>query len=428
MHDDQSRRSTPDLIPAPLPLVRKAHRALASIARRLVASGLRELDRGTLVLTEGAASTRFGTPDPDLPTATIRVHDPSAYSALVLRGALGVAESYVLGHWDSDDLPAVARVAARHPRVMESAFTRLLRFTDGSRRNTIRRSRGNTAAHYDLGNDFFELFLDPTLTYSCAVFERESDTLEQAQLAKYDRICRKLELRPGQQLLEIGTGWGGFAIHAARHYGCRVVTTTISRAQLGRARERIAAAGLADVVTVLNEDYRNLGGRFDRLVAIEMIEAVGADLLETFFAACGRLLRDDGLMAIQAILTPDQTYAASVRSADFLKRYVFPGGQLPSVGALAAAAARRTDLRLTHLEELTPHYAETLRRWRESFARNRAEIAARGYPERLLRLWELYLGWCEGYFVERAINVAQIVFAKPSCSQGPIAGRLATAR
>jgi cyclopropane-fatty-acyl-phospholipid synthase len=423
----QSSSSSHDLIPPPSRLARTAHRALAPIARRLVASGLRELDRATLVLIEGVASARFGTASPDLPTATIRVHDPSAYSALILRGPLGVAESYVLGHWDSNDLSVVARIAARHPRIMEGALARLLRFTHRSHRNTVGRSRRNVAAHYDLGNDFFELFLDPTLTYSCAIFERESDTLEQAQIAKYDRICRKLELRPGQEVLEIGTGWGGFAVHAARHYGCRVVTTTISRAQVTYARERIAGAGLAGMVTVLNDDYRNLQGRFDRLVAIEMIEAVGAHLLETFFAACGRLLRDDGLMLVQAILTPDQTYAASVRSVDFLKRYVFPGGQLPSVGALATAAAERTDLRLTDLDELTPHYATTLHRWRELFAGNRAEIAARGYPERLLRLWELYLAWCEGYFTERAISVAQIVFVNPLCRKGPVTGLLAPA-
>ncbi|HEY2387083.1 MAG TPA: cyclopropane-fatty-acyl-phospholipid synthase family protein [Candidatus Binatia bacterium] len=379
------------------------------------------------MLTEGAASTRFGTAHPDSPTAKIRVHDPSAYSALVLRGSLGLAESYVLGHWDSDDVPAVGRIAARHPHLMVGSSSGALRFTHRSHRNTVRASRRNIAAHYDLGNDFFELFLDPTLTYSCAIFERESDSLEQAQIAKYDRVCRKLDLRPGHDVLEIGTGWGGFALHAARHYGCRVVTTTISPAQFGRARERVADAGLTELVTVLNDDYRSLRGRFDRLVTIEMIEAVGAHLLETFLAACGRLLRDDGLMLVQAILTPDETYADSVRSLDFLKCYVFPGGQLPSVGALTTAVGRRTDLRLTHLEELTPHYTATLRRWREAFARNRAEIAARGYPERLLRLWELYLGWCEGYFIERAIGVGQIVFAKPLSRQGPVAGRVTSA-
>ena len=228
-------------------------------------------------MTEGGVSTRFGAADPSLPTANIRVQDPSAYSALVLRGPLGLAESYVLGQWDADDVPAVARIAARHPRVITRSLARLLRSTYGRQRNTLRRSKHNVAAHYDLGNDFFESFLDPTLTYSCAVFERESDSLEQAQIAKYDRVCRKLDLRPGQDVLEIGTGWGGFAIHAARHYGCRVVTTTISPAQFGRARERVAEAGLTDLVTVLNDDYRSLRGRFDRLVTIEMIEAVGAE-------------------------------------------------------------------------------------------------------------------------------------------------------
>ena len=421
------------LLPASGGLSRGVHRAFAPLARRLAAAGLRQIERGRLtVIDDGGSLRRMETASPDVPmAATIHVHDPSAYSALVLRGSVGVAESYMRGEWDCDDLTALGRIAAAHPAFMDGLLGRtgagvlngLFRTAARLRRNTLAQSRRNVAAHYDLGNDFFEFFLDPTLTYSCAVFERDGDTLEQAQIAKYDRICRKLDLRPGQQLLEIGTGWGGFAIHAARHYGCRVVTTTISRQQFALARERVAAAGLSGSVAVLNDDYRDIRGRFDRLVAIEMIEAVGAEFLETFFAACSGLLRPNGLMVLQAILTPEPGYAASLRSVDFLKRYVFPGGQLPSVGVLCASTARRTDLRLTHLEDLTPHYPTTLRHWHDAFTRNRTAIAAHGYPETLLRLWDLYLGWCEGYFLERAIGVAHLAFAKPLCRSGPVAGR-----
>lgn len=401
-------------------LSQRVHRFLAPLSRRIVLQGLRRLARGSVTLIDGEKTRRFGTREGE-PGVTIRVHDPSFYSTLLLRGSVGAAEGYVLGDWECSDLTALARIVALNPQLTDgllhdsaAALRRpALWLAHRLRRNTASKSRSNIAAHYDLGEDFFELFLDPTMTYSCAIFESDADTLEQAQIAKFERICRTLELRPGHRVLEIGTGWGSLAIHAARRYGCHVVTTTNSRAQFEFARGRVQRAGLENSVTVLNDDYREIRGRFDRVMAIEMVEAVGAEFLAVFFEACSRLMRSDGLLLLQAILTPDPAYASSLRSVDFIKRYIFPGGQLPSVGALCTAIARRTDLRLVRLEDLTSHYAATLRRWGSAFARNRARIANRGYPEPFLRLWELYLHSCEGYFAEHAVGVAQIAFAKP---------------
>jgi cyclopropane-fatty-acyl-phospholipid synthase len=389
------------------------------------------MQRGSVTLLEGGVAQCSGRPGFEAPKATLEVRDPRFYSYLAMRGSVGAAESHALGHWECDDLTALVQAMALNPELssglLRDAKSRWLRpllwLGHRRRRNTARQSRRNISAHYDLGNQFFELFLDPTLTYSCGIFEEPSATLEEAQTAKYDRICRKLELRPEHDVLEIGTGWGGFAIHAARHYGCRVVTTTISREQFEEARRRIHAAGLSDRVTTLNQDYRDVRGRYDRLVSIEMIEAVGADFLTTFFATCSRHLSADGLMLLQAILTPDSSYEDSLRSVDFIKRYVFPGGQLPSVGAICKAVANATDLRLTDLEDLTPHYATTLRCWHAAFSARRAKARALGYPERLLRLWDLYLCACEGNFRERKIGVAQLVFAKPFCRAGPVAPR-----
>jgi cyclopropane-fatty-acyl-phospholipid synthase len=401
---------------------RRLHRALAPVARRVAHRVLRRLERGGITLVEGDTIHRVGRASREPPLhVTIQVRDPRVYSSLILRGSVGAAESYLAGHWDCSDLTTLARILARNPRLGEGllhdAGARVVRpwvwLAHRARRNTASQGRRNVAAHYDLGNEFFELFLDRSLTYSCAIFESDEDTLESAQLAKLDRICRKLQLRPGLRLLEIGTGWGGLAIHAARHYGCQVVTTTNSRAQFEFARQLVRANGLSQAVTVLNDDYRDVRGEFDRLVAVEMIEAVGARFLETFFTACSRLLTPEGLMLLQAILTPDPSYASSLRSVDFIKHYVFPGGQLPSVGAMCTAIARRTDLRLTQFEDLTPHYATTLRHWSTRLARNRARVAALGYPDAFLRLWELYLHSCEGYFREAVIGVAQIAFAKP---------------
>ena len=274
-------------------------------------------------------------------------------------------------------------------------------------------SRKNIIAHYDLGNEFYSLFLDNTMTYSCGIFEQEQSTLEDASVAKYDRICKKLRLHPGDRVVEIGTGWGGFAVHAVQNYGVQVTTTTISNEQYEFAAKRFRDAGLDDQVSVLKKAYRDLRGTFDKLVSIEMIEAVGHHFYKTFFQTCSRLLKDDGMMALQAITIGDQIFNRHKRSVDFIKRYIFPGSCIPSITAISNALAKATDLRLVQLEDITPHYARTLREWRRRFFANIEKVRALGFSDTFIRMWEYYLCYCEGGFAERYIGDVQIVLAKP---------------
>jgi cyclopropane-fatty-acyl-phospholipid synthase len=389
-------------------------------ARRAVRAGLSRIEQGSLTFVEGGERETFGPADSPL-AATIVVDDPRLYRLLALRGPLGGAEAYLEGLWRCDDPTAVVRILARNRTALEAlegGLARLarpgLRALHALRRNTRGGSRRNIAAHYDLGNEFFSLFLDPTLTYSCGIFEHAGATLEEASVAKYERACRRLGLGPGDHVLEIGGGWGGFALHAARRHGCRVTTTTISRAQHELALRRVAEAGLSEQVSVLLRDYRDLEGTHDALVSIEMIEAVGHAQLDAFFRVATARLRPGGRMFLQAIVVPERDYERSIRSVDFVKRHVFPGGQLVSLGAICGALARTSDLRVTQLEDITAHYAETLRRWRERFLQNLDRIRALGLGERFLRLWEFYLCYCEGAFRERANGAVQIVLERPA--------------
>lgn len=393
--------------------------ALERWARRALKTRLRELTRGQVVLVDGDRSETFGKEGTG-PSATLQVLDPSFYRAVVLRGTLGAAEAYMDGSWRSDDLTSLVRILAQNLGAWSRVDGRLARIFRSSaqlvhelRRNTRGGSRRNIEAHYDLGNEFFELFLDPTLTYSSGIFEREDASMEEASLAKYDRVCRKLGLGPKDHVLEIGTGWGGFALHAARKYGCRVTTTTISKEQHALASQRVAEAGLGHRIEIRSDDYRDLDGSYDKLVSIEMIEAVGHRQFDTFFRVCGDRLRPDGSMLIQAILTPDWNFESSKRSVDFIKRYIFPGGQLPSLGAIAVSIGRMSDLRLTHLEDLSPHYATTLARWRAKMFENLDSMRDLGLSERFLKMWEFYLCYCEGGFREHKVGVAQLLFEKP---------------
>jgi cyclopropane-fatty-acyl-phospholipid synthase len=286
-------------------------------------------------------------------------------------------------------------------------------------RNTRQGSARNIAAHYDLGNDLYRLMLDETMAYSCGIFERADSTLLEASRAKFDAACRKLALRPTDHLLEIGTGWGGLAIHAARHYGCRVTTTTISRAQHDYARERIAEAGLTDRITLLLEDYRDLTGCYDKLVSIEMIEAVGAKFLGSYFRQCASLLASDGAMLLQAITIQDQLYQQALRSVDYIQRYIFPGSFIPSVTALASAITAASDLKIFQLEDIGPHYARTLAEWRRNFFANLPQVRALGYPDSFVRMWEFYLCYCEGGFEERQLGDVQMLLTKASCRLAP---------
>ncbi|MDZ7617599.1 MAG: cyclopropane-fatty-acyl-phospholipid synthase family protein, partial [Patescibacteria group bacterium] len=340
---------------------------------------------------------------------------------------LGAAEAFIRGYWTCDNLVELVRIFCRNAAVsagMEGGPVRLLspvaRLGHWLRRNTTAGSRRNIAAHYDLGNEFFALFLDQTLAYSCAIFSRPDSTLHEASVAKFDRICRKLALKPEDHLLEIGTGWGGFALHAASNYRCRITTTTISQKQYDYTRRLVASAGLGDRVTVLLKDYRDLTGTYDKLVSIEMIEAVGHQFFGTYFRACSKLLKRDGLMLVQAITIPDQRYDAYRRGVDFIQRYIFPGGCLPSVGAICDSVGRATDMRLVHFEDLTPHYAETLALWRQRFVANHDGVRALGFSDEFMRTWEYYFCYCEGAFRERAIGSAQLLLAKPACRREPI--------
>jgi cyclopropane-fatty-acyl-phospholipid synthase len=387
--------------------------------RGLVLPRIAGLTEGLLTLRENGSGTTFGHAAADGLAAEVEVKDPAFWRRVATGGTLGSAESYAAGEWDTPDLTSVVRLVARNVSAMdglEQGLARLRRPVDAVwhalRRNTRTGSRRNIAEHYDLGDDFFALMLDPTLTYSCGIFERPEATLEEASIAKIDRLCRMLRLGADDHLLEIGTGWGAFAIHAASRYGCRVTTTTISANQLARARQRVADAGLSDRVTVLHADYRDLTGRFDKIVSVEMLEAVGAAFYETFFARCGSLLEDDGLMALQVITIADARYEQHVRGVDFIKRYVFPGSNIPSITALLQAATRASDLTLRQLEDIGPHYATTLAAWRANLAAN-ADVVGKLTEERFRRIWHFYLCYCEAGFAERYLGDAQMLFAKP---------------
>lgn len=401
-------------------LSRTAPRAnpLGSLARRLALARLKVLRDGHLRIREGDEQLEFGSQSTG-GGATITVNDPAFYSELAFGGSVGAAESYMLGHWRADDLTALMRLMLRNRNALDSLETGLARASVPLRlaahwlhRNTRAGSRSNISAHYDLGNDFFRIFLDETMMYSCALFERPEMTLAEASTAKLDAICRRLALGPKDHVLEIGTGWGGFALHAAGHYGCRVTTTTISPSQHELARERVRAAGLEDRITILLEDYRDLEGTFDKLVSIEMIEAIGHRQFEEFFRCCASRLAPGGQMLLQSITIADHRYARARDEVDFIKRYIFPGSCIPAVSALAQAMANASDLRIVHLADIGPHYAATLARWRENFIANLPRVRALGLPESFIRMWQFYFCYCEAGFAERALGDVQMLLAR----------------
>ncbi len=399
----------------------RAERAARTpLAARLVLGRLERISSGSLLVLDGGQRHVFGSAHPALPDASVHVLDPRFWGAVARRGSVGAGEAYAKGWWSSDDPTAVVRLFVRNREALagvESGFARISQAVQalfhGLRRNTLGGSRANIAAHYDLSNDFFRLFLDETLSYSCGLFERPGATLREASLAKIDRLCLALELGPHDHLLEIGTGWGALALHAAREYGCRVTTTTISRAQHAVAAERVRAAGLEGRVTLLMEDYRRLRGTYDKLVSVEMIEAVGHQYFDEFFRSCAALLRPDGRMSLQAITIADQHYESALRSVDFIQRHIFPGSCIPSVTALCSAMTRASDLRLVHLEDIGPHYVRTLEAWRGNLRERWDEARALGFGEELLRLWEFYFCYCEGGFAERHISNVQMLLERP---------------
>lgn len=390
-----------------------------ALYKKLVHRLLEHVKRDAITLVDVGETTLFG--DPTSPShCHIYINDPVAYRKIIAGGAIGGGEAFMDGDWTTDDLTQLVRILLRNRAVLNSmqanlSATRklaykLLHFIN---RGSIAGSKKNIAAHYDLGNEFFELFLDPTMTYSAGVFDHPTQSMEEASLNKIDLLCRKLNLGPGDKLIEIGTGWGALAIHAATHYGCHVTTTTISAAQYTHAARLIRERGLEDRITLLRQDYRHLTGEFDKLVSVEMIEAVGLEHLLEFFRKCSSLLKPEGQMIIQSITIADQHYDTASKSVDFIQRYVFPGGALPSVTALASAATSHSDLRSFDLQDITEHYALTLNRWRQAYLDKVDIVGSMGFDQRFIRMWEYYLAYCEGGFLERAIGCVQMHFHKP---------------
>ncbi len=403
----------------------KGSEAMESLARKVFLRLCHALKGGELVIREGAEVFNLGQRASDGLKVEIEICHSKAYRRLLTGGSIGAAEAYMDGDWETDNLTGLVQLLLRnrsHLDAMEGGVARLAgalaKVWHAFNRNTKSGSRKNIAAHYDLGNDFFRLFLDSNLMYSSAVYASGKESLEEASLAKLDRVCRKLNLKSDDHLLEIGTGWGGMALHAARNYGCRVTTTTISAEQYNAARERVQAEGLENQIRVLKEDYRDLTGHYDKVVSIEMVEAVGHHYLDGYFKQINRLLKPDGIAVIQAITIDDLRYQQALQTVDFIKRYIFPGSFIPCVSVLTSSAAA-SSLRLFNLEDIGPSYAQTLRDWHIRFNSQLQEVRAQGFDERFIRMWQFYLSYCEGGFRERAISNVQMTLVKPEnrCEQ-----------
>ncbi|MBL8858341.1 MAG: class I SAM-dependent methyltransferase [Planctomycetes bacterium] len=402
-----------------LPEARTAAAQRPSFFERRVLERLSRISSGSLQVLFAGRRHAFGETGSDFPPATVHVHDARFFSAVALRGTVGAGEAYAAGWWSSEDLTAVVRAVSRNESVLagvEGGLARLvqpfLALRHRLRRNTPNGSRANIAAHYDLSNEFFELFLDDTLMYSCGIFEQAGTTLRAASVAKNERICKLLKLGPDDHLLEIGTGWGGFSIHAAREHGCRVTTTTISQAQYDLAAARIRDAGLENRITLLLEDYRNLTGTYDKLVSIEMIEAIGHQYYDEYFRRCSALLAPGGSMCLQAITIADQIYERAKRSVDFIQRHIFPGSCIPSVTALCSSMTRASELRVVGLDDIGLHYVPTLMHWRQRLLDRRDEARALGFSDELLRLWDFYFCYCAGGFAERRISTVHMLLER----------------
>lgn len=361
------------------------------------------------------------------PTIRIDVSHPNFYRLLASNGSVGAAEAYMDGAWTCDDLVGLIALLVRHRDVLDEMHHGLARLSGWAmkrlhalRENTLDGAKRNIAAHYDLGNDFFDLFLSDDLMYSSALFANQDMTLDEASQHKLATICDKLQLSADDHVVEIGTGWGGFALYAAKHTGCRVTTTTISEEQYALAKQRVDEAGLSEQITMLKSDYRDLTGQYDKLVSIEMIEAIGEAYLPTYLQVVERLLKPNGLALIQAITIEDHRYERAVKSVDFIKRYVFPGSFIPSINAIMQAKTQATQLALVGLEDFGGSYAETLKLWRERFLAQLDVVRAQGFDEHFIRMWDFYFAYCEGGFRERSIGVSHLLFANGGAQQAPL--------
>ena len=394
---------------------------LARLGRKLLFAQLQHIEHGEIRIVDRHGEQRFGRRHAGCQlSVTLTVNHQQLYADAAFGGTVGAGEAYIRGLWHCDDLVAMVRIFILNREVMDGMDSRWAFLSAPLRKlfhllnsNSREGSARNIAAHYDLGNPLYELMLDDTMAYSCGIFEKADSTLRDASIAKFDAACRKLELRPTDHLLEIGTGWGGLAIHAAQNYGCRVTTTTISREQHRYATAKVAGLGLSDRITLLTRDYRDLDGSYDKLVSIEMIEAVGANYLDTYLAQCSRLLKPAGSMLLQAITIRDQFYDQALKSVDYIQRYIFPGSFIPSVNAIGGALTRATDMKIEHLRDIGPHYARTLKMWRERFFARLDQVRQLGYPDSFVRMWDFYLCYCEGGFTEGQLSNVQLLLTKP---------------
>ncbi len=417
------------IVPLPSNLISEDNPGLITrLARKLVHNQLSKIKTGEIVVRENHNEYYFGRVTDNFPVRVyIDVMHPSLYTDVAFGGSPGSGEAYMKGSWRCSDLLGLVRIFLRNREVMDTmdyGITRLKgpvhKIMHLFNRNTRNGSRKNISAHYDIGNDLFKLFLDDTMMYSSAYYEKPDMSLDEAAVAKLDLVCRKLDLGPEDHLLEIGTGWGGLAIHAARYYGCKVTTTTISEEQYQLATDRVREAGLEHSISVLKQDYRDLDGQYDKLVSIEMIEAIGHQYMNTYFKKCASLLKPDGMMLIQAITIKDQYYKSALKDVDFIKKFIFPGGFLPSISAMSEAICKITDMKIFHLQDIGPHYARTLKDWRERFFNRLDDIRELGYSDEFIRLWEYYFCYCEGGFIERDIGTVQMLLTKPENRQEPV--------
>ncbi|MBT8127836.1 MAG: cyclopropane-fatty-acyl-phospholipid synthase family protein [Gammaproteobacteria bacterium] len=420
---------TRSIVPLPSNLIAEQNTGLLTrFARKLVHNQLSKITKGEIVVRDNHSEYYFGKVSEDFPVRVyIDVMHPSIYLDVAFGGSPGSGEAYMKGSWQCSDLLGLVRIFLRNRDVLDTmdyGLTRLKapihKMLHVFSRNTRSGSKKNISAHYDIGNDLFKLFLDDTMMYSSAYYKSQDMTLAQAAVAKLDLVCQKLDLKPNDHLLEIGTGWGGLALHAAQRYGCTVTTTTISEEQYQMASEKIRTHGLQDKINVIKQDYRDLTGNYDKLVSIEMIEAIGHQYMKTYFQKCCSLLKPDGVMLIQAITIKDQLYKTALKDVDFIKKYIFPGGFLPSIAAMSESISRYTDMKLYHLQDIGPHYARTLKDWRVRFFARLDDIRKLGYPDEFIRLWEYYFCYCEGGFMERDIGTVQMVLTKPQNRLEPV--------
>ena len=391
---------------------------LTSIFKSGLQKKFKNLKTGHISVNDGDETFTFGDSSSD-EKVTVDIHSQEFYVMTGSGGALGIAEAYVAGYWSSDDVVKLFQIILRNRNILlslEKGFAKLVKpinkMIHRGRQNTLKGSKENILAHYDLSNDFYKLWLDPSMTYSCAFFNNDSVTLEEASIEKLDRICRKLDLSEDDSVLEIGTGWGSFSIHAAKNYGCKVTTTTISDAQFDYARSRIKDEGLESKITLINKDYRDLDGKYDKIVSIEMIEAVGYEYIPDYFSKLSSLLNNNGLVALQGITYNDQNFEVYKDSVDFIKKYIFPGSCLISIAQIIDVIKKDTDLAMVDMEDITKHYAVTLNRWRKNFMDVIPKVKEMGYSQAFINMWEFYFLYCEAGFSERNIGDVQMIFAK----------------